>query len=818
MAMHDREPRGRTEQLPDAPDADPTDGEGSGAERTWPYGSDDAPKTAPDPAEVGPVSVDELLSRGFGPDEPSALDELFDAQASLDGDDPLFAELAAQTPSASVERPQRSDEARHESPETAASPILPQRVPGERRRVEATPFGNASSSSVDLFADAPADPAARAATDPGRRSTTYGAAAARFAQGVAGSERATSRPATDLFSSGVPEPRTRIGGWTADPWPTPPEGTHRASTDQKSGARPTGTRDRTNGADGADGADGARTEHQEPEARGTAPEPAERPRHARPAEEQDEPDAGGADGRHRSGPDRASEQAEDRDPEAAEHDVRDAIPAQDRPAERAREKEAEPVVPEAREPVDVEGPTRQHRGSNGVPRQRSEDDGEAATTTMGVIPAPSPAPDDGPATGPTATAPASTADSATTDPGAVPHPVPSAGPQPAGTPDGPVATTEPIFLQQAPPHVVTQQAVPRQAVLQPPPPMPGRPARLAGRTPGWPVLAAAAAAAAILAGMAGGAIGYSLASRGPDPAAEASAGQGTVEQVAAKVLPSVVQLRANGASDTTGSAVVLRPDGLLLTNNHVVEQIGSRGLVVQLQDGRTAQAKLVGRDPNSDLALVQAQGLTGLVPAELGDSSSIAVGQQVVAVGSPLGLGGTVTTGVVSALDRAVTVGPAQGARTQTVLNAVQTDAAINPGNSGGPLVDMAGRVIGINSAIATTGPRDGSIGVGFAVPINQAKRVADELERTGKAARASAGLTVATDSRRTGAVVRTVAAGGPADRAGIAIGDVVVRIDDRPVLTGDDLQAAIGSRAPGEVVRIELSDRTVEVTLDAAS
>jgi putative serine protease PepD len=336
-------------------------------------------------------------------------------------------------------------------------------------------------------------------------------------------------------------------------------------------------------------------------------------------------------------------------------------------------------------------------------------------------------------------------------------------------------------------------------------------------------LAGAAAAAALAVGAAGGAVGYSLArSDGASPVAPATqpsgavaGAAGAVEQVAAKVLPSVVQLRADGAADTTtGSGVVLSPDGLVLTNNHVVELAGNRPIAVLLQDGRTAVASVVGRDPNSDLALVRIADVTGLTPAELGDSASIAVGQQVVAVGSPLGLSGTVTTGVVSALDRAVTVGPAQGARNSTVLNAIQTDAAINPGNSGGPLVDMTGRVIGVNSAIATTGPKDGSIGVGFAVPINQAKRVADELERTGKATRASLGLTAASDTKRSGAVVKTVAADGPGAAAGIKVGDLIVRVDDRPVVTGDDLQAVVGSRAPGEVVRIQLSDRSVEATL----
>ena len=386
--------------------------------------------------------------------------------------------------------------------------------------------------------------------------------------------------------------------------------------------------------------------------------------------------------------------------------------------------------------------------------------------------------------------------------------------------DGPSPTTEPIALGPAPVPGPLAGRVPATDPRARRRSTPGR----VGAPPDrgrWMVLVAAAAVATLLVGAAGGAVGYTLArSNGAAAAAAplpaATGGASPVEQVAVKVLSSVVQLRTEGAAAdaTTGSGIVLAADGLLLTNNHVVDQAGNRPITVFLQDGRSAEGRVVGRDPNSDLALVRAEGLTGLTPADLGESGSVVVGQQVVAVGSPLGLGGTVTTGVVSALDRAVTVPPAQGSRSSTVLNAIQTDAAINPGNSGGPLVDMSGRVIGINSAIATTGPKDGSIGVGFAVPIDQVKRVAGELERTGKALRASLGLTVNSDPKRSGAVVRTIVPDGPAAKAGIKVGDTIVRFDDRPVVTGDDLQAAVGSRAPGDVVRLQLSDRTVETTL----
>jgi putative serine protease PepD len=338
-------------------------------------------------------------------------------------------------------------------------------------------------------------------------------------------------------------------------------------------------------------------------------------------------------------------------------------------------------------------------------------------------------------------------------------------------------------------------------------------------------------AAVLLAGVVGGVVGHSLATGGrsggssgvlggPLPAVEAASGpEGPVEAVASRVLPSVVQLRVDGAGASgEGSAMVLSEDGLLLTNNHVVEPAANLGRVTAVfQDGTTAAAQIVGRDPSSDLAVLRAQNVSGLAPVELGNSESVRVGQPVVAFGSPLGLGGTVTTGIISAVDRAVSVGEQQGANVPTVLNALQTDAAINPGNSGGPLVDMEGRVVGINSAIATTGAQGGSIGVGFSIPINQARRVAEELERTGRASRAVLGVTVADDPQRAGALIRTVVPDGAAALAGILEGDLVLRFGDQRISTGTDLQAAVGSRAPGEVVEVELADRTVSATLAAA-
>ncbi|MHA6796744.1 S1C family serine protease [Pseudonocardia bannensis] len=336
--------------------------------------------------------------------------------------------------------------------------------------------------------------------------------------------------------------------------------------------------------------------------------------------------------------------------------------------------------------------------------------------------------------------------------------------------------------------------------------------------------------AALLGGGIGGTVGYALADRGgsggssgvlSEPLPEidtAAAPLSPVEAVAQRVLPSVVQLRVEGQRTAgEGSGMVLSADGLILTNNHVIEVAANGGTVVAVfQDGRNATATIVGRDPNSDLAVIRAQNISGLTPIELGNSESVRVGQQVVAFGSPLGLGGTVTTGIVSALDRAVSVGGDSGISEATVLNALQTDAAINPGNSGGPLVDMQGRVVGVNSAIATTGAQGGSIGVGFSIPINQAKRTAEELERTGKATRAVLGvsLTVGGPRNGTGAVIREITPGGPAEQVGLRPGEIVTRVDDRIITDGNELIAAIRERAPGEQITLTVGDRQVTVTL----
>jgi putative serine protease PepD len=353
--------------------------------------------------------------------------------------------------------------------------------------------------------------------------------------------------------------------------------------------------------------------------------------------------------------------------------------------------------------------------------------------------------------------------------------------------------------------------------VPPPAPRRGRGKLVAG-------VAALVLAVGGVAGGVGGYVGYEAADRsGPvvnaldqQPAAQqtGSAPEGSIEQVAAKVLPTVVQVQVQGGA---GSGFVLSSDGLVLTNNHVVESAAGGGPIqVQLQDGRAFDARIVGRDPTSDLAVVKAEGVSDLPTAELGTSGDLRIGQQVVAVGSPFDLNGTVTSGIVSSLNRPVSAGSERGGQA-TVLNAIQTDAAINPGNSGGPLVDMRGRVIGINSAIYSpnTGQSQaGSVGIGFAIPIDQARRTAKELSETGKATQTVLGVQV-TDAPRGGAQVSDVTSGSAAASAGIQDGDVITKFDDRPIDSSDALVAAVRSRAPGDKVQLTTDKgRTVEVTL----
>ena len=360
--------------------------------------------------------------------------------------------------------------------------------------------------------------------------------------------------------------------------------------------------------------------------------------------------------------------------------------------------------------------------------------------------------------------------------------------------------------------------------------MPPAPPPIADRGPvqekprrGVTMLVAVALAAGLVGGGAGAAVTAALDDQ---PAAvnaldqrtaastdTAAAPAGSVEQVAAKVLPSVVSISVRTASGGgSGTGVVLSSDGLILTNNHVVAAADQGAdLEVTFNDGRTAEASLVGRDPTTDLAVIRASGVTDLTPATLGDSSVLKPGQGVVAIGSPLGLQGTVTSGIVSALNRPVRTGDSDptGDSRSTVIDAIQTDAAINPGNSGGPLVNMRGEVVGINSAIASLGGgrgQSGSIGLGFSIPINQARSIADQLTDSGQAVHAQLGVSVsdiADGSAQGGAGIAMVTAGGGADKAGIEIGDVVTKVGDREIDSADALIAAVRSYQPGDSVTL---------------
>ena len=295
------------------------------------------------------------------------------------------------------------------------------------------------------------------------------------------------------------------------------------------------------------------------------------------------------------------------------------------------------------------------------------------------------------------------------------------------------------------------------------------------------------------------------------------------------MLPVVVSVEVSTPGGSgTGSGVVISGQGYVLTNNHVVSQFATAGagrsLRVRFSDQSAVDARIAGRDPKTDLAVLKID-KPGLTVAQLGDSSKIAVGDPVIAIGSPLGLAGTVTSGIISALDRPVRLGGAggnSGSDTNAVINAIQTDASINPGNSGGALVDGSGAVIGVNSAIATlsTGStnQSGSIGLGFAIPINEARQIAEQLIRTGKVQHATLGVTArsVTDGARDGALVESVAAGSAAADAGVKAGDVITRIGDRLVGGSDDLVVQVRAHKVGEKVQLTYvrGGRTVKVAV----
>lgn len=422
--------------------------------------------------------------------------------------------------------------------------------------------------------------------------------------------------------------------------------------------------------------------------------------------------------------------------------------------------------------------------------------------------------------------------------------------QPTSPPPGPqnpyanhpdVEDTRPLGPRpEGPPAAATTQ------VFAQPAPLPGQ------RRPRRTGLAAAVVATALVVGGAAG-VGGAAAWSAFDDEGSSSVGSpdtrttsqvvdtpdgdvpaGSVEQVAAKVLPSVVKIDVTGAQGAgSGSGILLSSDGEILTNNHVVEVAGDGGSIsVSFNDGTTAKAEILGTDPLTDTAVIKAQDVSGLTPATIGKSGDLRVGESVVAIGSPFGLDSTVTSGIVSALDRPVDVG-SDGQGNSTTYPAIQTDAAINPGNSGGALVDLDGNVVGINSSIRTASASQeeaGSIGLGFAIPMDEVMPIVDQMRNGETPTHARLGISVApvanqrgaevTEEVTQGAEIQEVNTGSTADNAGLAEGDVITKIDDRLISSADSLVATIRSYRPGDEVTVTYvrdgETETVTLKLDS--
>ncbi|MEO3805776.1 trypsin-like peptidase domain-containing protein [Nonomuraea sp. B1E8] len=328
--------------------------------------------------------------------------------------------------------------------------------------------------------------------------------------------------------------------------------------------------------------------------------------------------------------------------------------------------------------------------------------------------------------------------------------------------------------------------------------------------------------------------GYSL---GPVPTGATDRAPDSVAGVAARVLPSVVSIEAGNGTATegaSGSGFVIK-NGYVVTNNHVVSPAAKGGEIrIMFNNRKTTSARIVGRDPGSDLAVIKPEDTFGTPEITLGNSDQVVVGDPVIAVGSPLGLTGTVTTGIVSSLNRPVIAGDDTGASSEepAYISAIQTDAAINPGNSGGPLVNGRGEVVGVNSAIATLSrslnSQSGSIGLGFAIPVNQTRRVAEELIATGKAKRPKIGILLDRDYKGQGVRIASepvggqqpVDADGPAGKAGLKAGDVILEIDGLALQDGNELIALIRSKAPGSTINIKFQragqEQSATLTVEA--
>ncbi|MFJ5708921.1 S1C family serine protease [Streptomyces sp. NPDC093105] len=442
-----------------------------------------------------------------------------------------------------------------------------------------------------------------------------------------------------------------------------------------------------------------------------------------------------------------------------------------------------------------------------------------ATPPAPAAPPAAPAPQP---TAPAAPAPQPQVAPAPEAPTQVQPPLPPVPPTPAAAapaPEPAVAAAGGGAWPPAPP------AVPAWGEPVPAPPVEPAPRKRSGG------LVAAVLVAALVAGGIGGGIGYWAAQRedaGP-ASTTVSSGEapasfkrepGTVAAVAAKALPSVVTIQAKSGDAQgdggTGTGFVYDQEGHIVTNNHVVASAAEGGtLSATFSDGRTYDAEVVGRAEGYDVAVLKLkEAPKGLKPLPLGDSDKVAVGDSTIAIGAPFGLSNTVTTGIISAKNRPVASG--DGGGSNSYMSALQTDASINPGNSGGPLLDAGGAVIGINSAIQSTGggfgqSQAGSIGLGFAIPVNQAKAVAEQLIKTGKPVYPVIGATVNMNDKGEGATIAQQGAGGtasvtpngPAAKAGLRAGDVITGFGDHPIDSGPSLISEIWTHKPGDSVEI---------------
>jgi len=305
----------------------------------------------------------------------------------------------------------------------------------------------------------------------------------------------------------------------------------------------------------------------------------------------------------------------------------------------------------------------------------------------------------------------------------------------------------------------------------------------------------------------------------------------SIAGIAARVLPSVVEVDSSTSAGTdTGTGFFIESNGYIITNNHVVEAavLAKTPITVKLSNNKQYTATLVGRDTSYDLAVLKID-VTGAPALVLGNSDNVQVGDPVIAIGSPLGLQGTVTSGIISAKNRPVTTSSDNTAGESSFIDALQTDAAINPGNSGGPLVDSTGAVIGVNSAIASLGSsisgQPGSIGLGFSIPINQAKKTADQLIKTGTSHYPIVGMSLDSSFAGPGAkIANTTSAilpGGPAAKAGLQAGDIILAINGHDISVADDLIVAIRAHSIGDTITLKYQrgnvTKSVDITLVAS-